>query len=50
LPEASNGPHLGYAIQWFAFAVVTLIIFVSLSLRRLPGEAPAATDSPSGPS
>ena len=26
--------HIGYAIQWFAFALVALVIYVSLSLRR----------------
>jgi surfeit locus 1 family protein len=25
--------HLGYAIQWFAFATVAIVIFVALSLR-----------------
>ena len=24
-PVFSNGPHLGYAIQWFAFAVITIV-------------------------
>lgn len=26
--------HIGYAVQWFAFAFVALVIYVSLSLRR----------------
>jgi surfeit locus 1 family protein len=48
-PAMQFGPerHLGYAIQWFVFALVTLILFFALSLRRLPGEAAAATDSTS---
>lgn len=25
LPELSNGPHLSYAIQWFAFAVISVV-------------------------
>jgi surfeit locus 1 family protein len=29
--------HLGYAIQWFAFAIVALALFVVLSLRHDPG-------------
>ncbi len=33
LPELSQGPHLGYAIQWFAFALLTLIVY-PLLLRR----------------
>jgi len=49
-PAMQFGPerHLGYAIQWFAVAIVALIIFIALSLRRVPGDAPAATDSTSG--
>jgi len=27
--------HLGYAVQWFALAVVAFVIFVSLSLQRI---------------
>jgi cytochrome oxidase assembly protein ShyY1 len=40
--------HLAYAIQWFALALTALVIFIALSLRRLPGAAPATTDSTSG--
>ncbi len=49
-PAMQFGPerHLGYAVQWFVFAIITLIIFIALSLRRLPGEASAVTDSTSG--
>jgi len=49
-PAMQFGPerHLGYAIQWFAVALVTLIIFIALSLRRLPGDVPPPTDSTSG--
>jgi surfeit locus 1 family protein len=49
-PAMQFGPerHLGYAVQWFAFALVALIIFIALSLRRLPGEASTATDSTFG--
>ena len=39
--------HLAYAIQWFVFALVALIIFIALSLRRLQGAAPMPTDSTS---
>jgi len=48
-PAMQFGPerHLAYAIQWFAFAIVALIIFIALSLRRLPGAAPTPTDSTS---
>ena len=49
-PAMQFGPerHLGYAIQWFALAIVALIIFLALSLRRLPGDPLAPTDSTSG--
>jgi surfeit locus 1 family protein len=35
-PAVGFGPerHLGYAIQWFALAIVLLVIFVSLSFKR----------------
>ncbi|HXW10803.1 MAG TPA: SURF1 family protein, partial [Steroidobacteraceae bacterium] len=41
-PSLGSGPerHLGYAIQWFAFAIVALVLFVALSLRREPGVTP----------
>ena len=32
-PELSEGPHLGYAIQWFVFSALTLIVY-PLLLRR----------------
>lgn len=34
LPELSEGPHLGYAAQWFAFVVLTLVVY-PLLLRRV---------------
>ena len=36
-PELDEGPHLSYAIQWFAFTLGTLI-FYPLILRRRAGE------------
>jgi surfeit locus 1 family protein len=33
LPELSEGPHLGYAMQWFAFAITALVGYAVL-LRR----------------
>jgi surfeit locus 1 family protein len=35
LPELNNGPHLGYAIQWFSFAIIVLI--GTFALLRGPG-------------
>ena len=48
-PAMQFGPerHLAYAIQWFAFAIVALIILIALSLRRIPGAASAPADSTS---
>jgi surfeit locus 1 family protein len=42
-PALGFGPerHLGYAIQWFAFALVAAVLFIALNLRRVPaGEEP----------
>src|SRR5512139_1487051 len=46
-PAMQFGPerHYGYAVQWFAFAIVALVIFVSLSLRRFNDTATTETDS-----
>ena len=46
-PAMQFGPerHLAYAIQWFAFAIVALILFIALSVRRHTGEASAPADS-----
>lgn len=48
LPEPGDGPHLAYAVQWFAFAVVTLvgtIAYVS-SRRETGGPDSSADDGP----
>jgi surfeit locus 1 family protein len=34
LPELSEGPHLGYAVQWFTFAAIAVVGFVVLALRE----------------
>lgn len=46
-PAMQFGPerHYGYAVQWFAFAIVALVIFISLSLRRLDAGTTNDTDS-----
>jgi surfeit locus 1 family protein len=33
-PELDEGPHLGYAIQWFSFAAIALIGWTALMLRK----------------
>jgi len=37
-PSLGFGPerHLGYAVQWFAFATVAVVLFIALNLRRRP--------------
>jgi len=45
LPELTEGPHLNYAIQWFAFATIAAVGYVIL-VRR---EVKDPSDLPSGP-
>ena len=33
-PQINVGMHIGYAIQWFAFALIALLIWLRLSLHR----------------
>ncbi|MGH7468536.1 MAG: SURF1 family protein [Longimicrobiales bacterium] len=33
-PELDRGPHLGYAIQWFSFAVIALVGWLTLMIRK----------------
>ena len=44
LPELSDGPHLSYAVQWFAFATITIAGFVILALRERHDPRPADDD------
>jgi len=37
-PQISDAMHIGYAVQWFAFALITLMIWLRLSLRKKPAE------------
>jgi surfeit locus 1 family protein len=45
--DLSEGPHLGYALQWFAFAVVAGVVYVGVVRARLRKEA-SAGDLPAG--
>ena len=38
-PRTSDAMHIGYAVQWFAFALIALLIWLFLSLRRRPAAA-----------
>ena len=40
LPALDDGPHLSYAIQWFSFALITLIGSVAF-LKRERGPNPS---------
>jgi cytochrome oxidase assembly protein ShyY1 len=45
--ELSDGSHLGYAIQWFAFAVIAVVGVVALLRRAARNEpTPAASEGP----
>ena len=33
-PPADNGPHLGYAIQWFSFAIIAIGGWLALVMKR----------------
>jgi surfeit locus 1 family protein len=35
--DLSNGPHLGYAIQWFIFALILGIVYVSYVRKKEAG-------------
>lgn len=36
LPQLSSGPHLSYAIQWFAFATIAIVGSVTLVAKSRP--------------
>ena len=45
LPRLTEGPHLGYAIQWFTFAIIAVVGFVILALRENRDESSAHDDA-----
>jgi surfeit locus 1 family protein len=42
LPTLSEGPHLGYAVQWFLFTAVVIVGYPILLWRTAEGEEPEA--------
>jgi len=36
-PDAGTARHRSYALQWFAFAALTLVLYVALNFRRRAG-------------
>jgi surfeit locus 1 family protein len=45
-PPLDEGPHLGYALQWFAFAVIGVIGWFALVLHRRPTRRIATSTVP----
>ena len=51
-PQRDEGPHLGYTVQWYGFAVTALVVWVVAGRRELqargvgPGAAGAGTTGP----
>lgn len=43
LPELTEGPHLNYAIQWFAFATIAAVGYVILVRREVKDPSDPAT-------
>lgn len=39
IPAASEGPHLGYAVQWFSFAAIAVIGLIVLWIRARRGSS-----------
>ena len=49
LPALDDGPHLGYAVQWFIFAALGVIFYGLLLWRRASGHrSTVVTAAPSG--
>lgn len=40
--------HIGYAVQWFAFAVIAVVIYVVLGIRRARASGPSAAAADRG--
>jgi surfeit locus 1 family protein len=43
--DLSDGPHLGYAIQWFIFSLILGIIYVRYVNKKEPSQPAATGDS-----
>ncbi|ODB85864.1 hypothetical protein A3195_12900 [Candidatus Thiodiazotropha endoloripes] len=39
-PKVSDLMHIGYAIQWFAFAIIALLVWLRLSYQKVANETP----------
>lgn len=45
-PDLDDGPHLSYALQWFAFAVTALVVGGIVGFRKKDGQTDRRTDGP----
>jgi surfeit locus 1 family protein len=36
--DLSDGPHLGYALQWFSFAVILIVLYAIFIRQELKGK------------
>ena len=43
--DLSEGPHLGYAIQWFSFTLILLVVFILFIRRKLRAQPEKAASS-----
>ena len=43
-PEVDEGPHLAYTVQWYAFAVTALVVWVVAGRRELESRRAAAAE------
>jgi len=48
-PEPDEGPHLGYAVQWFIFSTIAAVGYVLLLRKVAIDEATAGRATPSAP-
>ncbi|MEJ2619210.1 MAG: SURF1 family protein [Candidatus Thiodiazotropha sp.] len=39
-PKVSDLMHIGYAIQWFAFAIIALLVWLRLSFQKMGNDSP----------
>lgn len=49
LPPLDDGPHLGYAVQWFIFAALGLVFYGLLLWRRASGHRSTVITAPVDP-
>jgi surfeit locus 1 family protein len=48
-PELDEGPHFGYAVQWFIFSTIAIVGYPLILRRNARDRAGVDTDDPDGP-